>query len=55
MWMMQKELKVRLRENIGAYRRKLEGRFQQNNTKDVWAGMTQIPGFKAKQQPVGAV
>lgn len=46
---VQKELEVRLRDNKEAYRRKLEGRLQQNNSK-VWAGAKQITGFKAKQK-----
>ncbi|XP_072543920.1 uncharacterized protein [Salminus brasiliensis] len=50
---VQKELKVRLRESKEAYRRKLEGRLQQNNSKEVWTGMRQITGFKGKQQTVG--
>lgn len=45
---VQKELKVRMRENNEAHRMKLEGRLQQNNAKEVWAGMKQITGFKAK-------
>ena len=47
---VQRELKVRLRESKEAYKRKLEGRLQQNTAKKVWAGMKKITGFKTKQQ-----
>ncbi|KAI4899385.1 hypothetical protein NFI96_024544 [Prochilodus magdalenae] len=50
---VQKELN--LRENKEAYRRKLEGKLQQNKAMALWAGMKQITGFKTKQQAVGAV
>lgn len=45
---VQKELKVRVRENNEAHKIKLEGRLQQNYAKEVWASMKQITGFKAK-------
>ncbi|KAK0131578.1 hypothetical protein N1851_033754 [Merluccius polli] len=49
---VQKELRVRLRENKEAYRRKLESKLQQNNIRDVWHGMKTITGFKVKGKQV---
>lgn len=49
---MQRELKVKIRESKGAYRRKLENKLQQNNTKEVWSGMRTIIGYNVASQPV---
>ncbi|KAJ8371917.1 hypothetical protein AAFF_G00298690 [Aldrovandia affinis] len=43
---IQGELRVTIREAKEKYRRKLEGKLQQNNMKEVWSGMKAITGFK---------
>ena len=46
---VQRELKVRLRENKEKYRRKLENKLQNSNVRDAWMGMKTISGFKVKE------
>ena len=45
---IQRELRVRLRGNKEASRRKLERKLQQNNIRVVWHSMKTITGFKFK-------
>ena len=46
---VQKELKVRIRDNKEVYRRKLESKIQLNNVWDVWSGMQRFMVFKQKE------
>ena len=43
---VQVVLKLAIKEAKGRYRRKLENKLQQNNTRDVWSGMRNITGFQ---------
>ncbi|CAJ1081508.1 uncharacterized protein LOC121656906 [Xyrichtys novacula] len=45
---VQKELKYSIRESKDIYRRKLEQRLADNNTRDVWRGMREITGFQRR-------
>lgn len=45
---VQRELKVRLRENQETYRRKLDSKLLQNNIGDIWHSMKTITSFKMK-------
>ena len=46
---VQKQLKVKIRDNKDVYRRKLENKLQLNNIRDVWSGMKKNIGFKQKE------
>ena len=39
---VQRELKVKIRDNMEVYRRKLENKLQENNVQDVWSGIKKI-------------
>ena len=41
---VQKELRLKIRKGKDSYRRKLEKRLEQNNTRDVWRGLQNIAG-----------
>lgn len=43
---LQKELKTCLRAAKESYRRRLEGKLRENNTREVWEGMKIITGCK---------
>ena len=43
---VQGVLKVKIKEAKDRYRRKLEKKLQENNTRDVWSGMKTITGFQ---------
>ena len=49
---VQKQLSVNIREGKEAYRRKLEQRLQQNDTREVSRGMRTITGYKPSSQTV---
>lgn len=44
------ELKAEPRRAMDSYRRKLEAKLQQNNTRDVWTGMREITGFSVRNR-----
>ena len=46
--LVQKQLKLKIRDNKELYRRKLENRLQQNNIRDVWSGMKKITALQAE-------
>ena len=48
---MQRQLKVKIRENKGAYKKKIENKLQQNSMKEVWSGMMTITGYSGASQP----
>ena len=45
---VQRELKHSIRESKENYRRKLESKLENNDTRDVWRGMREITGFQRK-------
>ncbi|XP_059201627.1 uncharacterized protein LOC131981368 [Centropristis striata] len=45
---VQRELKRSIRESKDKYRRKLEHKLEDNNTRDVWSGMREITGFQRR-------
>ena len=45
---VQRELKHSIRESKEKYRRKLEFKLENNNTRDVWRGMREITGFQRR-------
>lgn len=45
---VQRELKRSIRESKDNFRRKLEHKLEENNTRDVWSGMKEITGFKRR-------
>ena len=47
---IQHELRDKLRRGRDSYRKKLEAKLQQNNSRDVWAGMKAITGFKGRDR-----
>ena len=49
----QRELSAELRRCKDSYRKKLESKLQQKNTKDVWKSMKQITGFNIKDHQQG--
>ncbi|CAN9505300.1 unnamed protein product [Ophioblennius macclurei] len=42
---IQGELKIKIREAKESYRRRLEGKLQKNNMREVWSGMKNITGY----------
>ena len=50
---IEHDLRGELRECKDSYRRKLEAKLQQNNVRDVWTGMREITGFKARSRQLG--
>ncbi|XP_039896534.1 uncharacterized protein LOC120738979 [Simochromis diagramma] len=47
--LVQKELKAKIAEGKVSYRRKLENKLQENNTREVWNGMRAITGLRQKR------
>lgn len=47
--LVQKELKDKIAEGKESYKRKLESKLQENNTREVWNGMRAITGLRQKR------
>lgn len=46
--LVQGQIKHRIKESKDFYRRKLEKSLENNNSRDVWSGITKISGFQRK-------